>query len=228
MKKYMVILPLSAITLFVALPQKADAQIAIVEVIQAGIKKVIRAVDLKVQRLQNQTIWLQNAQKVLENQLSRLHLDEIAEWTEKQKSLYSEYYDELWNIRTAVAYYQAIRDLTTTQTAMIGEYQRAWSVISTDAHFTSSERGGMEKIYQGILQAAVSSLDQVLLISSAGKMQMSDAERLRLIHEAAESIRANYQDLRRFNEQNALLSLGRTKDESEIRTLRELYALPND
>ncbi|MBE7178651.1 MAG: conjugal transfer protein TraI [Mucilaginibacter polytrichastri] len=225
MKKYMVILPLSAITLFVSLPQKADAQVAIAEVIQAGIKKVIRAVDLKVQRLQNQTIWLQNAQKVLENQLSRLRLTEIAAWTEKQKALYSEYYEELWNIKTAIAYYHGIRELSTRQTAMIREYRNTWQIIAGDAHFSVAEREHMERVYKGILEAAMKNIDQVLLISAAGKTQMSDAERLDIIQQANEAIGNNYQDLKQFNRQNAQLSINRARDVSEIDELRTLYGL---
>jgi hypothetical protein len=63
MRVYMLMMPLSTIVLLVALPSGATAQIAVLEVINAGVKKVIKAVDLKVQRLQNETIWLQNAQK---------------------------------------------------------------------------------------------------------------------------------------------------------------------
>ena len=43
----------------------------IVEIIKAGIKKVIIAVDLKIQRLQNKTIWLLNAQMTVENAMSK-------------------------------------------------------------------------------------------------------------------------------------------------------------
>ena len=43
--------------------EKVAAQDPIIEVIKAGVKKVIKAVDLKIQRLQNKTIWLQNAQR---------------------------------------------------------------------------------------------------------------------------------------------------------------------
>ena len=56
LKTYMLILPISAVTLFVSLPNGANAQLAIAEVIKAGIKKVVKAVDLKIQRLQNKTI----------------------------------------------------------------------------------------------------------------------------------------------------------------------------
>ena len=44
---------------------KAVAQDPITLIIKEGITKVIVAVDLKIQRLQNETIWLQNAQKTL-------------------------------------------------------------------------------------------------------------------------------------------------------------------
>src|ERR1044071_1629547 len=76
--------------------QEAKAQVVVLEVIKQGVKKAIKAVDLMVQRLQNKTIWLQNAQKVLENKLSEFKLSEIAQWTEKQRKLYKQYYDELW------------------------------------------------------------------------------------------------------------------------------------
>ena len=79
--------------------QKAEASIPILAIIKEAIEKVIKAVDLMVQRLQNKTIWLQNAQKVLENKLNELKLTEIAEWTEKHRKLYKEYYDELWKVR---------------------------------------------------------------------------------------------------------------------------------
>jgi len=109
-KVYYVVMPLSLVVLLVSLPTKqATAQLAIVEVIKAGVKKVIKAVDLKVQRLQNQTIWLQNAQKVLENTLSKLKLTEIADWTERQKELYGKYFDELARIKSAITYYQRKR-----------------------------------------------------------------------------------------------------------------------
>ncbi len=65
-----------------------SAQDPITLIIKEGIVKVIKAVDLKIQRLQNKTIWLQNAQKTLENSMSKLKLDEISGWVEKQRTLY--------------------------------------------------------------------------------------------------------------------------------------------
>jgi len=227
MKKYMVLLPMSAMTLFVALPQQASAQIAVLEVIKAGVKKVIKAVDLKVQRLQNETIWLQNAQKVLENQLSKLKLTEIADWTQKQKELYSNYYNELWEIKTAVTYYRGFKDLTETQVAIVDEYKWAWNLLKQDKHFKQEELDYMEKVYSGILEQSVKNLDQLLLVVNSFKTQMSDAKRLEIINETANRMDNIYSDLKQFNNQNSKLSIQRASSLEETTKLKELYGISN-
>src|SRR6187401_391964 len=82
---------------------RSYGQIPVLEIIKEGITKVIVAVDLQIQRLQNETIWLQNAQKVLENKFSELRLSEISDWVEKQRAQYASYFDELWQIKTSLA-----------------------------------------------------------------------------------------------------------------------------
>lgn len=225
MKKFMVFLPFSAMTLFVALPAKANAQTAIAEVIRAGVKKVIKAVDLKVQRLQNETIWLQNAQKVLENQLSKLKLAEIATWTEKQKELYSGYYNELWQIKSTISYYKRIKELTEKQVAIVDEFKWARNLFKQDKHFNAEELSHMEQVYTGIMDASVKNLDQILLVVSSFKTQMSDAKRLEIINEAADKMHENYNDLKRFNTQNITLSIQRAKSLDETVVLKQLYGI---
>ena len=225
MKKYMVILPLSAMTLFVSLPKEADAQMAITSVITAAIKKVVKAIDLQVQRMQNKTIWLQNAQKVLENQLSKLKLTEIAGWSQKQKELYGQYYNELWKVKAVIAYYERIRDMTGKQTAMLSEYHHAWGLIRKDRHFTPEEVGYMQKVYAGLLEESVKNLDQILLVVGSFKTQMSDEKRLELISAAADRIDRNHSDLKQFNQQNFLMSIRRGETENEVQTLKKYYGI---
>jgi transcriptional regulator len=76
MKKMLAIVGFSLCCMLMPI-QETEAQIPVLEIIRQGIKKVIIAVDLKIQRLQNKTIWLQNAQKTIENAMSKLRLDEI-------------------------------------------------------------------------------------------------------------------------------------------------------
>lgn len=226
MKSIKIIFVLAVLTVFFPL-QRANAQVGILEVIRAGVKKAIKAVDLKIQRMQNETIWLQNAQKVLENELSKLKLTEIADWTEKQRDLYREYYEELWKVKAAISYYQRIRDITKKQGALVDEYRQAYSLFRKDQHFKPGELDYMEKVYSGILNASVKNLDQILLVVNSFGTQMSDAKRLELINAAADRIDENYSDLKQFNNQNIMLSLTRAKSELDIQQTRRFYGIDN-
>jgi len=225
MKKYMVILPISAITIFVSIPKGADAQLVVGQVISATVGRVIKAIDLEVQRMQNQTIWLQNAQKALENQLSQLKLSEIADWSQKQQSLFSEYYNELWQIKTAIAWYSKVSGIATKQVELVNSYNQAWALIKNDKHFNTEELAYMERVYSGILQESVKDLDQVLVIINPGKTQMPDAKRMELIKHTSDHMDKNYNDLQEFTTQNEMLSIDRAEDENEVLTLRQYYGI---
>src|ERR1700744_2876070 len=149
MKTYMVILPVSAMTIIVSIPKGADAQMIVGSVISSTVGRVIRAIDLEVQAAQNQTIWLQDAQKALENQLSQLKLSEISDWSQKQKNLFGSYYQELWDIKTAIAYYSRVTELTQKQVALVSAYNNAWNLLKNDKHFTVDELTYVAKVYSG-------------------------------------------------------------------------------
>ncbi len=223
MKKIWFITMLATTLLVVAPTQQSHAVVWVV--VKAAIKKVIKAIDLQIQRLQNKTIWLQNAQKTLENTLSKLKLDEISNWTEKQKEQYKKYYEELSQVKAIISYYQRIRDITKKQLRLVDEYNRAWSLIKQDKHFTADEIFYMEKVYSGILDESLKNIDQIHLIIKSFTTQMSDAKRLELINNAADQVDTNYSDLVQFNRQNSLLSLQRAKTETEVEIVKKLYGL---
>ncbi|MFD2164514.1 conjugal transfer protein TraI [Paradesertivirga mongoliensis] len=226
MKKLMILMPASMIVLMVSLPAaEANAQVAVLEVIKAGVKKVIKAVDLKIQRMQNETIWLQNAQKVMENQLSKLKLTEISDWTERQRLLYAKYYTDLWKVKAAISYYQRIREITIKQVYLVEEYRRAWHLAKSDKNFSPRELEYIYNVYTGILNESVKNMDQILLIVNSFKTQMSDAKRLELINQAANRIDQNYTDLIQFNNQNLLLSMQRARAQKQIKSVQSMYQL---
>lgn len=224
-RKTFFIILIGTITLTVTPVQRAESGIAILEIIRQGVKKVIKAVDLMIQRLQNKTIALQNAAKVLENKLSKLKLNEIAEWTERQRQLYKKYYDELWKVRNTIAAYKRIKQILERQEQIIDEYRFTWRMINQDKNFTREEIDYMYRVYTGILNESVYNLDQILLVINSFKTQMTDAKRLEIINKAGDQIEQNYADLKQFNNQNIQLSMNRAKDEHEVLVVKKLYGL---
>lgn len=220
MKKSIAIL----IIVLIGYSSRLQAQIIAAEAIKLVVKKVIRAIDLKVQRMQNQTIWLQNTQKTIENELSKFRLNEISDWTEKQRSLFDEYYQELWKVKSTIAY-KRIKDLTLKQVAMVGEYQRAWRLFQSDKHFRPEEIIEMQRVYLGILDASARNLEQIMLVVNPGKTQMTDQQRLEAINLAGDRLDESFGDLKQYNNQNMILSLHRGKDLNDIQTIKNYYGI---
>jgi hypothetical protein len=220
MKKIIVV----AITLL-SFSQETKAQFIIGDIIKAGIKKVIKAVDLKIQRLQNKTIWLQNAQKTLENELSKLKLQEIGDWANKQKELYGKYFEELSKVKSVILTYQSVKDIVLQQESLVKEYSRAFNLSKQDRNFTVAEIDYMGKVYSGILDESLKNIESLQMVITSFATQMTDVKRLEIIHTAADKVEENLSDLRQFNQQNIRVSLQRSKEQNDIDAVRKLYGL---
>lgn len=227
MKKYITVIIISFLVVQQAGASASAPPPPIFGLVTAAVKKAIKAIDLKIQRLQNKTIWLQNAQKEVENTLSKLKLNEISDWTERQKELYQEYYDELKKVKSIISYYKRIRDITDKQARLVSEYQRYWEMFFQDSHFSDDELAYMQKVYGGILSESLQNMEQIFTIIESFTTQMSDGQRLKLINDAADRIDQNYNDLAAFNKENVMLSLQRAKTKSEAAKMKRFYGLTN-
>ena len=209
-----------------AIPVHAEAQFIIADVIKLVIKKVINAIDLAVQQVQNKTIVLQNAQKELENTMSKLKLDEISDWVEKQRKLYEDYYNELWQVKQVIADYDQVKSIVKLQSKIVSEYNNAYRLFKQDKHFSPDELDHMFKVYMGILNESLKNLDQVLLVVNSLTTQMDDADRILIINRASNGMQQNYDDLKRFNQQNIGISLQRGAALHDVETVKKLYGIP--
>jgi hypothetical protein len=201
--------------------QAGRSQVVILEVIKA----VINAADLVVQQIQNETIVLQNAEKAITNTMSELQLDDITDWVQKQKDLYEEYYNELATVKDLISGYDKLKALVQMQARIVSLYESSYALFKQDKHFTASELTYMANIYAGIVDQSLKNLDQALLVVSSLETSMTDAQRMNIINNASARMQKNYDDLRRFNNENINLSLQRGAADGDIEIVKDLYGL---
>lgn len=194
-------------------------------VVKEAAKKALRAADLAIQRLQNKTIGLQNAQKEIENAMSKLKLREISDWAEKQRSLFEKYYDELAKVRDIITSYKKARQIIAGQLQLVEEYRRAWALLKQDKHFTPEEIRYMEQVYSGMLTSSLRNVEQLYLVLSDYRTTMTDGKRLELIAQAAAGLDENRSDLKKFNNQNFMLSLNRSRDVLDASNTKRIYGI---
>lgn len=215
------------LSLLLAAAPTLRSQAQIIDIIQQAIIAAIKAADIAVQKVQNATIDLQNAQKAVENELSKVNLGEIGDWEGKFKDLYSEYFQELWKVKTAISYFQEITGIISQQSQLVAEYKQAYSLIQQDKHFSAAELSYIYQVYSGIIGESVKSLDEIVTLLTSFSLQLSDAARLRIIQQASANIQRETSDLRNFNNQAIQISLQRANTVNDLNTVRSLYGLSN-
>lgn len=111
------------------------------------------------------------------------------------------------------------------QSRIVSQYQSAYALFKQDKHFSTTEIDYMYNVYSGILDESLKNLDQALLVVNALVTSMTDAQRLNIIDNASKGMQKNYDDLKRFNNQNINLSLQRGMADGDIETVKQLYGL---
>jgi hypothetical protein len=202
--------------------ERAEAQFNIIGEI---LKRVIMAIDLKVQKEQTKTIVLQDAQKQLENSMQETRLAEISDWVRQQKKLYDEFYQELWQVKNVLRYYSAVKGVIDKEARLIDGYKRAYAAITRDTHFSAEEVGQMLVVYKAILDGSITIVDELQTLVNAFVTQMDDADRLGMINALSARIDHNYRQLQGYTQENILLSLQRAKTEGDINMIKALYGL---
>jgi hypothetical protein len=197
----------------------------IISIVNAAVKKVIVAADLKVQQLQTQTIGLQNEQKALENDMDQSELGDIAGWVKQQKDLFSEYYQELWEVKNALSTYEQVEAMITRQAQIVAGYEQAYSALGQDKHFTAAEVSHMYTVLSGIVSQSQQNVKNLGLVVTSLQTQMDDASRLRMIDQTGTDIGRNYQDMAQFSQESYLLSMQRAKDAEDVAATEALYGV---
>ncbi|MBS1605451.1 MAG: TraG family conjugative transposon ATPase [Bacteroidetes bacterium] len=202
---------------------RASAQL--IDIIDAAVKKALMTADLAVQRLQTQTILLQNVQKDLENTMQNNMLSDITGWVRQQEELYSNYYQSLWQVKSVLSSYSKVAELVRRQAGLVQEYNQAQAAIRQDPHFSPAEITYIQNRYTAVLDESIRNTQQLSLVIKNFMTQMDDAARLRTIDETALRIDHNDDQLRQITRQTAILSLQRSKEDTEIHAIQQLYGI---
>ncbi|MFI5163329.1 MAG: conjugal transfer protein TraI [Sphingobacteriales bacterium] len=203
----------------------ADAQFVVGTVLNETVGKIIRAIDLEVQRAQNKTIWLQNVQKEIENELHQLQLSNIAGISNQQKDLFTEYYNELSTVKKGITDYEQVAHIIDRQEQLVALYKTSWAATQQDGHFSTAELQQISSVYNGILLESANNLDRLAKVMNAFQTQMTDGQRMELMARIAKEIDGNYNDLKKFTNQNIRLSMARAHDAQDVQSIKNLYGI---
>jgi len=141
--------------------------------------------------------------------------------------LHSVYLNGLLSINPTVKNYGRIAEILLQQASLITEYKSTYSSFKQSNTFSVSELSYISDVYTQLVTQSLENLDELTNVLTAGKLRMSDDERMSAIDRIYGSSSDKLQFLRHFNRQGEVLSLQRSKDLGDTRTLKQLYGINN-
>lgn len=135
-------------------------------------------------------------------------------------NLHTDYFNSFKNISRGVGTYGRVADIIRLQLEIVLLHKKGISQIRQGSRFTADETGYVEKVYSNLLVQTANIMDELIQVTTAGKLEMKDDERLKRI----DSLYAEMQDLQGFAQaffsQAQVLSIQRLKEQHDIQTSR--------
>jgi hypothetical protein len=149
----------------------------------------------------------------------------IKDITQGNFNLHEAFLDGLMQVSPAVRKYKRIADIIKYQTQLVKEYKTAFAKFKTVNLFNESEIKYMVTVYDNLFKKGLQNLDELVTIITAGKLRMSDDERINAIDRIFKEMNDKLVFLRIFNKENNVLVIQRGRAMIDTKVSQRLNGL---
>ena len=142
-------------------------------------------------------------------------------------NLHRDFLDGLLQVSPAVKKYSKVADIIQMQVKLVKESKGALAEFRGSKQFTVAEIEYLGNVYANLLKESLKMLDELAMVVTAGKLRMSDDERLQAIDRINDEVIEQYTFLNEFNNGTAILSFQREKEKMDIDLMRKVHGLPS-
>lgn len=142
-------------------------------------------------------------------------------------SLHDIFLKSLLEVSPAVKNYMRVKDIFDAQLSIVREYKNALKQFRGSGEFSIDEINYLEKVYTNLFNHSLDNLQTMTMVITAGKLRMSDDERIKSIDGVWKEVTQQLTFLRHFNNQARILCLQRAKEKNDLSTMNKLYDVNN-
>ena len=201
--------------------------IVIMWVIMFSFSGQVVAQSTEIQQLLLNVEKLAQLKKILSNMKKGYEIVSTGYNTVKDISkgnfnLHETFLDALMQVSPTVRKYKKIREIIIFQTQLVKEYKSAFRRFDASNLFNANEIKYMDNVYSNLFNKSLQNLDELTLVITAGKLRMSDDERLNAIDRIYDDMGDKLVFLRIFNKQNNVLAIQRGREMVDSKVSKKL------
>jgi hypothetical protein len=149
----------------------------------------------------------------------------IKDLSEGNFNIHEAFLDKLLNVSPAVKKYHRVGKIIDLQLRLNRSSSQAIKQFVSSKTFSIDEVSYAKSILQRLGKSSLQNLDDLTLILSAGKLRMSDDDRLKEIDRIYLEMLDKNQFLNYFLQQQNLLLMNKKKELQEVKTLKDNYGI---
>lgn len=140
-------------------------------------------------------------------------------------NLHQTFLDGLMQVSPAVKKYKRIGEIISMQGQLVKEYKSAFRRFEASNLFNENEMTYMKNVYANLFNKSLQNLEELSMIVTAGKLRMSDDERLNAIDKIFNDAGDKLIFLRIFNKENNVLAIQRGREMVDTEVSKKLNGL---
>ena len=151
----------------------------------------------------------------------------IKNLSEGNFNLHQTFLDGLMQVSPTVKKYKKVAEIIRLQSTLIKEYKSAFGHFKGEKLLRPDEIDYLAGVYGGLVNKSLQQIDDLTMVLTAGKLRMSDDERITAIDRIYEDMQDKVNFLRSFNGQTSVLVLQRVKEQKDARSMGSIYGIKN-
>jgi hypothetical protein len=140
-------------------------------------------------------------------------------------NLHQAFLDGLMQVSPAVRKYKRIGEIISFQTQLVKEYKSAFRRFNVSNLFNENEIKYMGDVYGNLFNKSLQNLEELAMVITAGKLRMSDDERINAIDRIFDDMGDKLVFLRTFTKENNVLAIQRSWEMVDTKVSKKLNGL---
>jgi hypothetical protein len=179
-----------------------------------------------VQQIAALQVYIGYAQKGYK--IAKEGLNTIGGFTRGEFNLHTDYFNSLKSVNPEVRRYVKVAEIIALQVKIIQNYNRTCRQLNSSDAFSGDELAYIGRVYSRLLDDCDKTLDELITITTDGKLEMKDDERIERIDKLYLDMQDKFTFSQSFSNDAKSLAASRLKDKSDVQTSRVLQGIKNE
>lgn len=133
------------------------------------------------------------------------------------------HFDSLKTVSGRIRNYSRIQDIIDMDKAMLESYPQVYPKLSAANALTATQLAGYRQLYNNLTSKASTDMDELQLVITSGKVQMTDDQRISKIDQLYYNMQRLQASVVRLNSQSLALAAQRQREAKDRAAMRSLY-----